>query len=107
VQSAAATATGETSMQVTWAPPACQGSSRITAYTVAINAAVTVPQVAVTDPFQSSYATAITGLTACTSYAATITATNAAGVSQASTVNVQTACSVPSPSVSCCAVARA
>ncbi len=78
------------SMTVTWTKPACDGSSFITSYSLSTSPAVTVAPVTVTNPFQTTYSTTITGLSPCTTYSTTVRAVNAAGQSVAQSVSVKT-----------------
>lgn len=87
VTGASATATNTTALSLKWTKPACDGSSFITRYDVTSTAAIGTKSVAVTDPFATAYTYAISGLTTRTTYAITIRAVNAAGMSTSVTVN--------------------
>lgn len=84
-----------TSITLQWTKPACDGSSFITSYSIALSpATVTVPAVAVTDPFQTAYLRSVSSLAACTAYTITVRAVNAAGQSSAVSVSATTSCTV-------------
>jgi hypothetical protein len=66
---------------VTWTPPASNGGSPVTGYTVTASNGATATAAA------TATSAAVTGLAVGTSYTFTVTATNAAGVSAASTAS--------------------
>ena len=93
-----ASATGPGGISVSWTKPGCDGSSVITSYSMALApATVTVPALAVSDPWRGSYTTGVAGLTPCTAYTVTVRAVNAAGQSAAATASVTTLCGAASP----------
>jgi hypothetical protein len=91
VQSATATPTSDTTAQISWTKPACDGSSYVTSYAIAI-AGGGGGTVAVTNPFTASYTTTLSGLTACSGYQVSVTAVNAAGASTPTVTTLQTPC---------------
>jgi hypothetical protein len=78
---------------VTWVKPACDGSSPVTKYSITSPTNPQgVPRVrSVTNPLASTrYSISFGALNACTVYAVTITAINAAGSSAPTEVSAQT-----------------